>query len=54
MWEMLVTCWSNIFLEIVVNKTYVNVQSEVRTTPEPSKSKQSLRQPQASTKENDS
>lgn len=47
-WKMLVKCWSNI-LEIVTN-----VQSEVRTTPEPSKSKQSLRQPQASTKENDS
>lgn len=46
--QMLVHCWSNI-LEIVTN-----VQSEVRTTPEPSKSKQSLRQPQASTKENDS
>lgn len=51
-WKMLVNCWSNIFLEIIVNKNYVNVQSEVRTTPEPSKSKQSLRQPQASTKEN--
>ena len=51
-------CWSTVgptyFWKSLSNKNYVNVQSEVRTTPEPSKSKQSLRQPQASTKENDS